>query len=184
MTTDIVGNGGNMFELFNGLNGWDGMPTTYGIRDLGCGTDVIALFNATSTDLLVTGVPTNGTSLGEPGFNLAPSGSDKESEGATTFELRPYGYLPMYVIGGLNAISLDVGIYDEVFSSSSAVLGFSIAPGFLAIPAANQDGYSFSPSYFNQQYFCYTTTNQPRGYGRRSFIEDRSARTGLSATPG
>ena len=156
MTTDIQDNGGNMFELFNGLNGWYGMPNALGMENLTCaeGALVTTLFNATPTDLWVTGTPSKGTVLAEPGVNFVFTGNNGGIETAyTTFELRPYGYLPLYSGNSGDGTHLTVSIYDKGYSSSSSVASFAITPtGVSNIDM--QDGYSFSPAGFNQTSSC------------------------------
>ena len=130
MQTDILNNGANPFELFNGINGWAGMPLSVSLAlypqysNLSCTGSVLTLFNATSADMNVLVTPSQGK-IAAPGylFNANTeqpgglSGSPEGSESSGTFELRPYGYLPIWVTayGGSdhdNNLTVDVKISD------------------------------------------------------------------------
>ena len=186
MQTDIQGNGANMFEFFNALNGWAGMSqSALGTQNLGCSSQVTTLFNATPTDLSVIATPNKGN-LATPGYDFNPGELTPGLTSAATYELRPYGYLPLYTSAGTSeqdnnvGMSLAVAIYDEGFSSQSAVAEFTLAASTVNEGACKlggsgdsgvlgplgvshisvQDGYSFSPSAFSLKQ---ATANLPGG---------------------
>jgi hypothetical protein len=124
MQTNILDNGANPFELFNGINGWAGLPLgtegsqyPHAYSNLGCAGSVLTLFNASSADLSIMVGPTQGmiaaptytynSSPGSWGISHDPSGA----EGNASFELRPYGYLPVWVTAnGWDSENLTVNI--------------------------------------------------------------------------
>jgi hypothetical protein len=97
MQTDILDNGANPFELFNGINGWGAMPV--GTSNIGCAGLFMTLFNQTSNDLQVKIAPSQGY-IAFPGADYDSSdGINQGCECDFTAELRPYGYLSL-VAGG------------------------------------------------------------------------------------
>lgn len=110
MEDDILNNGANPFELYNGINGWAGIPLgtqvseyPHAYSNLGCAGSVLTLFNASALDLYVSVSPSQGM-IAAPGYtyNSSPdnwgiSHDPSGSESGASFELRPYGYLPVWV---------------------------------------------------------------------------------------
>lgn len=104
MLADLERYGANPFELYNGLNGWADLP--YGIPfgavdspliNADCTGSVVTLFSATDQDLTVEVIPSQGE-IAAPGVDFsAIDGNYSGSENNLTLELRPYGYLPIFV---------------------------------------------------------------------------------------
>ena len=108
MQTDIEDNGANLFELFNGVNGWHALKISPfpGPWNLGCSNTFLTLFNATPSNLMVQVTPQLEGLLFEPGG---------QSSSLFVFELPPYGYLPVVTFGGANVtISTNTPIPQEV----------------------------------------------------------------------
>jgi hypothetical protein len=150
MQTDIIDNGANLFELFNGINGWSPLNLTLG--NVICYGTVLTLFNATPTDFSVTVTPQQGV-LAAPGYNFNAHGAETGSESAATFELRPYGYLPIFAASngpGNRNLAMNVTL-----STASSVASFTFGSDGCNGDSLNvwnvstSNGYSFSPSTFN-----------------------------------
>jgi hypothetical protein len=127
MTTDITDNGGNSFELFNGLNLWTSLPFGEYQNFISCGF-VMTLYNATPTDLYVTVSPASKSGyIATPGSGF--SATTVGLGGATnpyTFELRPFGYLPINAAGEDNYdINVNVNIFDFSYSETNSVASFN-----------------------------------------------------------
>ena len=144
MQTDILDNGANPFELFNGINGWAGLPLGYQnatVTDsnLGCAGSVITLFNASPLDMVVTVSPSEGL-LAAPGveFNSSlNSGSVKGSSDPIDLELRPYGYLPIWITasgGGSSHLSMEVTVTQDGYMTCS----FTVARGGCTVKSPTQ----------------------------------------------
>ena len=124
METDIKGNGASLFDFYNGLNGWRSMPVS-NIQNLNCSGQVATLFNDTPADLFVLVIPTN-SYFASPGYNFNSTDKDYSgSDSAQTLELRPYGYLPLYMAPKQNVgdIPVTTDVFDYSWSTSAPVLG-------------------------------------------------------------
>lgn len=97
MTTDILGNGANPFELFYGLNGWSDVIVYY--PNLECLATLVNLFNATPFAFTVVFDPSQGALAGGTS-NVSFWGANNPSgfEGEIAAQLPPYGYLPLYAV--------------------------------------------------------------------------------------
>jgi hypothetical protein len=126
MQNDIVDNGGNLFELFNVMNGWRGMPRSQA-QTFTCNGTILTLFNATPVDFKVKVTRRQGR-MGAPGycFDAEDDGNNCGLEGIAEFELRPYGYLPTFYAahGGIayNDLTMDVEVLDP---SRNTALSFT-----------------------------------------------------------
>jgi hypothetical protein len=151
--TDILGNGGNAFELFNGLNGWTALPSA-GLQNLSCYGMVVTLFNATPTDLQITVAPDEGF-IAAPGSDFSSHGEQTGYESSYTFELRPYGYLPIYAGSNSSSDHLNVWVYGYE-PGGTQVVSFNFGVGhacgsgddFGVTSISGANGYSFSPNPF------------------------------------
>ncbi|MGA2373170.1 MAG: hypothetical protein ABSG11_21120 [Candidatus Korobacteraceae bacterium] len=150
MQTDILDNGGNPFELFNGINGWKAVKLGGG-PNMDCDTTVVTLFNATPTDLSVTVTPQQGE-FAASGYNFNGNGSEVNGdESAATFELRPYGYLPLYVASNGSG-GRDLTMVVTLSDGSNQVASFTFGndgctqDSFNVWNTTSTDNYGFSPS--------------------------------------
>lgn len=127
METDIIDNGGNLFELFNALDGWSALPllTT---NSYSCYGNVVTLYNATPVDLWVTVTAPQGY-FAAPGVDYDATGDNSGSTGPVTFELRPYGYLPLWSVvspkNNYRDMTIDVEIFDYAYSTTDSVASFN-----------------------------------------------------------
>jgi hypothetical protein len=104
MLNDLETYGANPFELYNGLNGWAdlayGLPFGYvstPLMNVDCTGSVVTLFSATDQNLTVEVNPSQGE-IAAPGVDFSAVYGDFSGwEGSLTLELRPYGYLPIFV---------------------------------------------------------------------------------------
>lgn len=151
MQTDILDNGANPFELFSGINRWRNIPlgsTSYNgtNTNLGCGGSVVTLFNSSPVDMTVQVSPQQGL-IASPGVffnsnvNSSYLGDPTGSGNGLSLELRPYGYLPMFVTahGGTdyNNLTIDVqtGEFICTFSYGSDGCKSNIPTQFIDAPA-------------------------------------------------
>ena len=132
-------------------------PPVDTFRGWECSWTVATLFNATPAFLTVELVPSQGA-IAVPGQDL---GLGDESEGSYTFELWPYGYLPLYTVANNNGhnLTIQVNIYDKSYSSSDTVMSFTFGNDGCNRNSYNVwnisyvDGYHFDPpSYPNTQW--------------------------------
>ena len=156
MQTDIMDNGANPFEVFNGINGWKAMPLG-GITNMDCSTTVATLFNATPTDLSVTVTPQQGV-LAASGYNFNGNGSASGDENAAGFELRPYGYLPIYVSANGSG-GRDLTMVVTISDGSNQVASFTFGNdgctqnSYNVWNVSSSNNYGFSPAgYPNTRY--------------------------------
>lgn len=167
MQTDIYDNGGNAFELFNGLNGWKQLDIAF--NNFGCYGAVLTLFNATPNDLWVTVVAPQGL-IATPGAEFSAGGvTEGGTGGPWTAELRPYGYLPIFTAtngASEKNLTVDVQIFDYAYSTTASVASFDFGTdgcaGHAPINAWEVnaiDGYGFWPPSFVAQ----TNSDQPQG---------------------
>jgi hypothetical protein len=101
MQTDIFGNGANPFQVFNAINGWDGLNVNFS-TDEHCSIVAITLLNDTAEDFSVDLTPSEGT-IAYPGCSQVSC-----EQGFNGFELRPYGYLPLYAGANTDRFHLQV----------------------------------------------------------------------------
>ncbi len=156
MQTDIMDNGANPFEVFNGINGWKAMPLG-SITNMACYTTVATLFNATPTDLSVTVTPQQGV-LAASGYNFNGNGSASGDESAAGFELRPYGYLPIYVSANGSG-GKDLTMVVTISDGSNQVASFTFGNdgctqnSYNVWNISSSNNYGFSPpGYPNTRY--------------------------------
>jgi hypothetical protein len=158
MQQDIAGNRANLFDFFNGINAWASLPMGP-IQNLSCQGIIATLFNATPNDLSVTIFPTDGFIAG-PGkdFNAGALGNEGFTDNQT-FELRPYGYLPIIVAQNNKGLSMLGNIVDPTFSTETPVIQFTFGTedsckenSIIAYNLGVNDGYGFSPSDFQYKY--------------------------------
>lgn len=124
MQTDIYDNGGNAFELFNALNGWNQMRLVY--NNFICYGAVLTLFNSTPNDLWVSVVAPQGL-IAAPGAEFNAGGEETGSGGPATYELRPFGYLPIFTATngpGERNMTINVQIFDYDYSTTASVASF------------------------------------------------------------
>ncbi len=139
MQTDIADNGANLFDFFNGLNGWASLP--FGPNS-GCDSMVTTLFNDTPVELWVTVTPDKG-GLVSPGNAYPGSGNSGK------FELTPYGYLPIFTVpdgSGENALDMNVTIFDS-YSEANTVQSFTFASDGCAAGQLSVSNYTPTNSY-------------------------------------
>lgn len=149
MANDIVGNGGNLFEAFNGINGWKGFPIGYWNMD--CEATIGTLFNASPVDLDVSITATQGF-LGGPNCEFLATSALNGQSGCSSFtgELRPYGYLPFFA----GASNHDETIVVNVLDGSQTVASFTFGadgcrahdPTVLIGQPTVASGWALSPS--------------------------------------
>jgi len=119
MENDILDNGANPFELYNGINGWGGVPN-YGFTGVvsGCSSLMGTLVNTTPTNLYVQmGVAQNFSSLGVPG------GSFFDSTDTFIGEIPAYGYLPFFAKGSNETYSANVVVFDNADFLPTGIAG-------------------------------------------------------------
>ena len=142
MTTDIMGNGANSFELFNGLNGWNGIPQTAKPTqtNLGVSGTVVTLFNASSADLSVEVSPSQGM-IAAPTYFFNSNGycdyasGLHGSETSANFELRPYGYLPVWVTAKNEQLTVDITVTDSGTGGQACSFTFGSDGSLCNVPA-------------------------------------------------
>ena len=113
------------FEFINGINRWASETLT--LDNIGCGEVITTIFNATPRGYKVTVTPQAGV-LAVPGQDFTPTNG---SEGASSFELRPYGYLPIYTSANYDwrtahdtNLAMNVSI-NETFNGNNVAASFS-----------------------------------------------------------
>ncbi len=162
MQNDVLDNGANQFDLFNGLNGWD-FPYLVS-ESYGCGSVFMTLFNGTPNTLSLYAEPTggsitSGSLLGNVQVS-AQNGVYMRLQG----DMQPYSYTP--IVASVNslsnsAVSITVQVFDPNYSTQASVAsltfgGKSTLPGGpLVVDATNVnwiDGYSWSPMPANNAY--------------------------------
>ncbi len=161
---DLNKYGANSFEFINAINMWDGeYMTTYADNEV---VLAVTIYNASPVDLSVQACPGNLNygQLFAPGYNAVTLNPPIDSggygglqSGCFPFELRPYGYLPIWV--GLGTKSVDQGALNmtmEISDQAGLQAGFTIKDdvpnGVCSVQAqpivvlGNQAGYSFADS--------------------------------------
>lgn len=143
---DLKNYGEDPFEFINGINRWQGEQLV--TDNMGCINTVATIFNASSRGFSVTVTPQAGV-LAVPGTDFTPTNG---SESPSSFELRPFGYLPIYTSDNYDArtgadsnLTMNVSI-NETFSPDNTAATFSFGSGgcygnepavFTANPVAN-----------------------------------------------
>jgi len=148
---DILDNGANPFELFNGLNGWSAVPA--GSAALDCSTVVTTLFNATPNELRVVVDPSQGY-VAAPGANFCPICTTPEGSTASyTAELRPHGWVTIFSGADGNDLTTSVEVFDDASSTTSSVASFDLgSDGCRGDSPTNAwdvltiEGYAFQPT--------------------------------------
>jgi len=148
---DLNKYGADPFEFINGINRW--ANAVLNLDNIGCGEVITTIFNATPRGYLVTVTPQAGV-LAVPGTDFTPTNG---SEGAYSFELRPYGYLPIYTsanydwrTGHDSNLAMNVSI-NETFNGNNVAASFSFGANGCA------SGYTSTIEYSNvvQNYSYY-----------------------------
>jgi len=174
---DIFSNGGNQFEVFNGINGWTELPLyafqSYPTTTAVNGNEVISqgfpascqftfgtVFNYTPTNLSVTFSTSASLNYAQIG------GPNGESVSSYSAELPAYGYAPVYTLIGIDdSETFNVDVYDFNVSTSNPVASFP----FKASPCSTVDvpsaawnsGYNWAQSNFNAQSVVNANGNAP-----------------------
>ena len=147
LQTDILDNGANSFELFNGINGWSGVPMVsnlFGSNGSSCNVTVATIFNATPHDLSVIAAPVE-AGVKTNGWIAVPGVNGINSTSAYSAELRPYGYLPIWGLGNQNDFTVDVLIQDAGTTIASFDFG---SGGCLAGSYANASNINYYDNYY------------------------------------
>ena len=124
---DLKKYGADPFEFINGIDRWANAQLT--LDNMECGEVITTIFNATPRGYLVTVTPHHGV-LAVPGQDFTPTNG---SEGAQSFELRPYGYLPIYTSanydwasGKDDNLEMNVSI-NETFAPNNLAASFTFS---------------------------------------------------------
>jgi len=156
MQTDIFDNGGNAFELFNAIDGWSSLG--FASQNFSCYGAAATIYNATSTNLQVVATATQG-GLAAPGQEYDAEVFPQGAAGPVTFQLPPYGYLPIWSVATGsqdNDMTIVVDVIDEAISTSAPVATFTYGSdgcrgrsplNVWDVGAGN--GYGFYPAGFN-----------------------------------
>ena len=135
METDLLDLGADPFEIFNGINGWNGNGAgTIYYPNLSCMGVVVTLFNATPSDLWVKYTSEQGE-LSGPGEDYGAVFAQMFSfsyelgglKGTVWSELRPYGYSTMFFaqdnVTPTNQTG-SISVFDPAYSTTQPVAFF------------------------------------------------------------